>query len=924
MCDASIEHAVTDPVEVVTCVRELVEKVKEMENNISVAERAAETIMMDVEGKTSSGSSFVQKSNGIVNHGDKFESSEKQIDAEDKENNKDDLNTSHGESTTKILSKALKTLVSEDMDTVTPPRKVKTKTPVKKKNNLFRPYDLDDRKSTSIPSQSPMLLRANYECKGQANAWHIESRSKTETIVPHTERLPVYKYDTPKRVDKKHAEIELRTQRILGDTNSENVKTKDTSEAGFDKSRHTSFGDKVGFESERLNKEAFLPSVNARFDPPLQASTPKRPRSESEYSIRSNESNLQPKDHSNKSATTVDDFPTTPGVLTRKSDSQLLGSVKVFQMPESYNSKESSDKPTTQAFEHMCQKISNAMGKLAEGLVHQKSSNIRIPPAAANTFGQNTQQPGIKRPDSCPPRMTAPCPPYGSLESDKPKGVLSKASGDLVETIKETWALHHTANTSSMPLTKDGRTVLPSISTFSNKPFSQKRIGMLKLEDKPTGPAPRPACIRPIPSLSVPTSSHDTKSETHEHINPKTETLLPPPLLRNQGPSFNLKRPSSLSVSESSNEHAKDCKLLKREISSKASDNKLYIDTEGNAMRIPLRPPLPSPNTGLMFNVLHSSQHGMARSQLPLSVNSSHMNKFDYLSSLHLSKMFDSSHKSYENPCAKGVSNNDNVSTIESVKKKLNMNSVDTKTNDITNRQVTNNSYPLSETLKSSGIKPVALPRYVEEKNARNIKESIDVVTNSEETKATEFPKYTVSDTIPRYDIENAEYPSAKYPIKLDKSYGNVSPSKPPRRPLGISALENQVLMENQRLPSRVTLMDRPEPFSVRRTPEAAFGGRPQNSTPPVFHNEALLHSAHRPFVHRPFAAPVCPVSTPSIEPAKHLKPPMPVIGPPLGHGIIPSQPIPPMPLTPPVADKVPVAALLLMMKVSLNFKSLL
>lgn len=96
----------------------------------------------------------------------------------DKENtNTEQMNLSAGESTGVLLTKALNTL-SGDFDVVTPPRNEKAQTnstQKDKKVSLFRPYDLDNGKSSekkSVPSQSPMLLRSNYSSSGQQ--WLIE------------------------------------------------------------------------------------------------------------------------------------------------------------------------------------------------------------------------------------------------------------------------------------------------------------------------------------------------------------------------------------------------------------------------------------------------------------------------------------------------------------------------------------------------------------------------------------------------------------------------------------------------------------------------------------------------------------------------------------------------------------------------------
>ena len=850
------------------------------------------------------------------------------IDKTFDENVRDELNNSNSESTTKVLSKALNALVRQDMDTVTPPRKAKTKTPVKKKTNLFRPYDLEDKKK--VPTVSPVLLRANYGGRNPTDSWQIEKRSKAETVMPYIQSNGMVVNGSKNITD-------LENENPFGLPSTINTYTKDTV-TGIVNGNLS--GVQAGHGTRYLKPNETSP-ITSYSHLPLLSSTPKRPPS---LSVVKN---------------TISSDLKVNGVSARQDRMEIaLGK----HMTKDVDNSESNNKVMEQSdvnqghvpkvsaseqLDNMCQKISAVMGRLAEGFRNQKhhdnlghtvaektagstaTSQNEVPsttpnqvlaaapnqtPIAAPTRAPVTTIAELPRPGSCPPRMVNPATTDISCNRN---GLQSGSQLVSADSMIQSWAKHHSTTAGILSTSDSGKTVLPSFATFTNKRFHPS------FQPQPpsvTGNVPSKE-RQPTSDLYLGKTSssqlvqfprntiypQDLSSQGSEIVNRRVKTEAKDNVPNVNAYPYGLKRPLPFLDADA---YVSDNKIPKMQDSNVEKVNTQRVDEEVRAMHIPLRPPLPSPQTRLVTDTYLSSHRHLAGKYLPFSVPSSHMNKtftapFQssqvYTSSLNMHKM----HSIYSDT----KKDFGNEATVEDVRKKLDLNFESGKANipnDATKSYISSNKFPVS----------------VYDKNLKNLQER--VITNSEETKRVDYPKYIVSDTqksafgevLPRYDIENVS--SYAFMSNVEKQNNIHSPSLN-RRPLGVSVLQNQMLGQRQRYDDpRIESPvpdNRPKPFSVRKPTEPTY---PTESKHPVHHyppSDPLMRSTTPAYVPGPFTTPVRPLRQSPFTPVPTMKPPTPTFG--SQYRPMPGQVEPLSPV--PVADKIPMAALLLMMKVNSN-----
>ena len=912
---------------------------------------------------------------------------------------RDELNNSNSESTTKVLSKAMNALVRQDMDTVTPPRKAKIKTPVKKKTNLFRPYDLEDKRKV-VPSESPMLLRANYGGRSHTTSWQIEKRSKAETVMP-------YLQSNDKEVSENKYHIQYENENPFSISGTSSTQDKDmvtgvvnSNLSGMHTGRETS--------QSKSNDACPIPSHSYL---PLLASTPKRApslpvveqtfRSDGRISeLSAKQSNLEK---------TVDN--------ACESDTVMSKIVEESNTDQGHLPKVSASKQ----LDSMCQKISAVMGRLAEGFRNQKHYEVLGQTVADQTLrsatsvqnettttatsqapattvselprpgsssqapattvselprpgsssqapattvselprpgsssqapattvselprpGSSSQAPAttvseLPRPGSCPPRMVNPTSVDNSRAQNMPK------SGSLLmstDSMKQSWAKHHSTTAGILSTSDSGKTVLPSFATFTNKQFQPEfqpqPLRKSRDESSRTSQAATDCPWRkesysqhvPIPrSMRYP---HHNLSSQEETANERVKSELKDSVSMIMAEPSALKRPFPFLDADT---YVTNNKVAKRHSRDSNVENlhAQQMDKDVQAMRIPLRPPLPSPRTGLIADSYRSSHRNLAGNFLPYSVPSSHMNK-TFTAPFQSSQVYTSSHNMHKmHAIYSGDKKNfENETTVDDVRKKLDLNLESGKTNNFqTDRNrsyqnVRDSSLNINDSLRFGEQKTHQFAINVHEKNLRNLQER--VITNSEETKGVDRPKYIISNTQnsafgeihPRYDTENMA--SYGFISKVDKHNNFPSPNLS-RRPLGVSVLQNQVLGQSQRhsdprMESQVP-DSRPKPFSVRRPQESAFLAESKRPTHHYLPSETLMRSATPTFAPGPFTTPVRPLRQPSFTPVPTMRPPTPTFGPqyrPMAGQVEPLSPVP-------VAEKIPMAALLMMMKVNTVF----
>ena len=819
-------------------------------------------------------------------------------DSEDKENIKENVNVSPGETTTKVLSKALHTLVREDIDTVTPPRKAKVKTPVKKKLNLFRPYELDDRKKPSMPMQSPMLLRANYHSKGQTDAWHIEKRSKSEAII------------SPKFCGIESSQNHTKLKRVSDKPTDIRAYKLNNSEVSLDEKIDRFLKDEDTVKKSTCNEMELndTRSLNIHVEGQLQESVSLKPTSDSSCLPQVNKT--MAKTSVTSRVKDVDCMRTNYEAFEMKEQcsqlisqrmSQIGGNGKVFQVPSNISSMTSA-KPLLP--------VSDVMGRSIKEPAPMNAVGQCIRPTDRTANISLELEPSLKRPDSCPPRMSN----ADSIVNITQKGIYSSENEEHVEPVEKTY--HVPSSNSIPPMSNSGKTQLPSIATFSNKPLLPKPPGSLNaeiLQKETQSRVPIPPFPSFLSSAIVPPKRE--RVDEHHPLIRHHKTVPNLASLGYQGSFMGLKRPHPRSYSEP---HTKQLKVT-NEVSVRDSDTSEYSDLNREVMRIPLREPIPSPKTSGLKLDLHSS-HNMfsaGRGMLPVSVFSSHLNSSGTATASRYSDVNQSSQRQYSGLCADRERNIQSENTVDKVKKKLDMN---TMCNEETGAQKT-----ISEskqklfcfTPKSAELSSSYLARQTEGSRVeRNLVQ--DSLSNKCQDSKAELPKYTFSKSqeipnreslISRYDNENIRHPTIDSKVKFEKPYSILPhPVNISRRPLGVSMLQNQ-MSTPQRISSRETTTDK-KPSPVLRAPDSAYLDRQKHVS-----GDSIHPAIRSSFMQQPFPSPMRPVRPASAG--------LPSFGHPqqtpavYGSAVVGSRPaLSPLPLGPPVADKLPMAALLLMMKV--------
>lgn len=408
------------------------------------------------------------------------------------ESSDDQMNSSGGESTGVLLTKALKTLVRPDYDVITPPRQTtrpRDQEQQKKKIALFRPYELDngmsgDRKC-SLPVQSPMLLRSNYGTTGPQ--WLIERRHKSEAI---------FNRFTEKDASIKSSELNSANEGFLvshkiGNCGSESDKEiQDTVTLKKAVETNLSSGKAVPV-SRKKDHTTVLPHVQ-----PLRASTPKNspcpspniPSSKSEVSC-SLPKHL-PSPVINVSVCDIkNDNEVLKNLYSIGTDSEQ--SIVSSHVPSYYSqaaiqvrslAEEGHRLPLKHSYKHL--PPPTPVGERprspfpeANFLASTSQDRSRTPTnygtVATERFRSNSCPPysareGVpKAVDLSDPGISGHKDQLTTTGSGTQKTVFSNTTKNYIEAVKETWAMHHAVMTSQTP--KHEKHVLPSFSTFSGK-----------------------------------------------------------------------------------------------------------------------------------------------------------------------------------------------------------------------------------------------------------------------------------------------------------------------------------------------------------------------------------------------------------------------------------------------------------------------
>lgn len=347
----------------------------------------------------------------------------------DKENtNTEQMNLSAGESTGVLLTKALNTL-SGDFDVVTPPRNEKAQTnstQKDKKVSLFRPYDLDNGKSSekkSVPSQSPMLLRSNYSSSGQQ--WLIEKRSKSETVV-----------------------------NCLGIQLTANV---------VELNQKCDNGVSIQHSAETTSQESKTVNVQTLSIPvsrPLRSSTPKNSPCPSP-----NLPQLTPIPTVDAQSREVDKTVGRTKFLLQHSSNNSLTPITAPELPAfvRYHTSAGHRLPLKHSYKHQSVVCEQPRERSQSPDGPTESKDIRV----KDRYRSNSCPPITKHPDSTTIN-TKSLTTHQALALQQ-KGILSNATKSYIDAVKETWAMHHAVMSSKVPLSSCGKHVLPSFSTFTNK-----------------------------------------------------------------------------------------------------------------------------------------------------------------------------------------------------------------------------------------------------------------------------------------------------------------------------------------------------------------------------------------------------------------------------------------------------------------------
>ncbi|KAL4230808.1 zinc finger protein [Mactra antiquata] len=383
------------------------------------------------------------------------------------------MNHSIGESTGLVLTKALKTLVSHDYDVVTPPRqctKVIETTKKEKKVSLFRPYELDNGKSSDNKivsvTQSPMLLRSNYSNSGQE--WLIEKRNKSEAIsTNYTNYAEIPSKSNPQIVTKNKT-----------DKTSDNKKCPKDVKVSCDNSIDQKYSAVSVAQTLRLPVTCTL-SVPL----PLRSSTPKSSPCPSPnmapFLLKSN----QGQQLMSPVAQTLQTSLPTP---IKSSDSYQSKSENEACIDKDTKNALKSEK----SFPENCQSGPevpsyvryNAQTGHRLPLKHSYKHQRPVIETPERSRTHIKTEPVNDAPDSDRYRSNS-CPPLtkhrsmtsnqndveGENISQQHGGIFSNASKTYIDAIKEKWAMHIGVMSSSTQSEINKTSTLPSFSTFSDK-----------------------------------------------------------------------------------------------------------------------------------------------------------------------------------------------------------------------------------------------------------------------------------------------------------------------------------------------------------------------------------------------------------------------------------------------------------------------
>ncbi|XP_045203338.2 uncharacterized protein LOC123556579 [Mercenaria mercenaria] len=397
-----------------------------------------------------------------------------------KENtNCEQMNISGGESTGVLLTKALNTLVSGEYEMITPPRKNKSPKQSSKKVALFRPYELDNGKSSErkylIPTQSPMLFRSNYCSSGQE--WLIEKRSKSEAIMNRVNYHEVPQKTVTSSQNPK-ADLTKLAEEKSDSSNSEVTKFKENEQA-----KNSCVNNSLEIVSPEP-KTVKLPPVLLPLPRPIRSSTPKTSPCPSPNLVHVTpipEANFQRKEL----------VSAVSGSVYSASASPVPQSIYRYEMCDTMKPKfipyqqTQSDIPSAAQERPVHVRYHTSVGHrlpLKHSYKHQNLASEQTMERSRSPIRHESEQEiSIKdryRSNSCPPiskhsDMTAIKTETHTNQCQVPsipqRGVLSSSTKNYIDAVKETWAAHHAVMTSRMPLSSCNKPVLPSFSTFTDK-----------------------------------------------------------------------------------------------------------------------------------------------------------------------------------------------------------------------------------------------------------------------------------------------------------------------------------------------------------------------------------------------------------------------------------------------------------------------
>lgn len=411
----------------------------------------------------------------------------------------DQFNTSGGESTGVLLTKALNTLVRSEYDMITPPRHGQNKSRASeqstKKLTLFRPYELDNgmrsEKKCSIPVQSPMLLRSNYQSTG--SQWLIEKRCKSEALCSNVDRVEV---SVAKTSDNGVKFPESKSSGLVYSSCSDREVTEVVN----------SIIDKEPTEETAVMMTTTAPTVlHLPRAQPLRSSTPKTSPCPSPNVPLSDIDTSRTVPHHLPSPVPSDqpcDIPPNRATVHRQSSLIPDKSVVEVCQRESNSShfvkyrthvpnqvrslaEEGHRLPLKHSYKHLSypaqapERPRSPFTETGSIQIERCRTPVRYDPATIDRFRSNSCPPYSPRTDGVPKAvdLSDPVPPRCQLPtvcSRAQKEIFSSSTKSYLDTVKETWAMHHAMMISTLPGSKPGKPVLPSFSTFSDKSSTRR------------------------------------------------------------------------------------------------------------------------------------------------------------------------------------------------------------------------------------------------------------------------------------------------------------------------------------------------------------------------------------------------------------------------------------------------------------------